>query len=247
MIGIDGWDIVSIDESTRVKVLAAFGLDRFLFAYQERVGSQILRSWMLEGATSEAFFPATEGDAAQADDLPLLIRTHLPKELAEQPLFGVQGLWEELIPFPFRLWGAMNTAEASGGLESADTTWLQAGLDLRQIFQMLHDRISAAEITLLTLVPVEGEPLTLFFHSVRRRFLSLGRLASPEPMSDSADLAKLAASFQRLTIAIPSLANALEDQVAGIREAVAVAVDGKSPTSPALEQSADTGPVPYPL
>ncbi len=247
MIGIDGWDIAPLQEKDRAAVLAVLGLDRFVFAYQERVGAQLLRSWIVEGATSEAFFPMANGDAAQADDLPLLIRTHLPKELAEQPLFAGQDLWEELVPFPFRLWGALSTPEASGGLESADKTWLQAGLDLRAVFQKLQDRLFAAEISLLTLVPVEGEPLTLFFHCVRRRFLNLGRVASAEPLAETSDLSKLAASFQRITLAIPSLANALEDQVAGIQEAIELAVDAKASASLALEQVVDSGPRPLPL
>jgi hypothetical protein len=247
MIGIEGWDIAPLQEKDRAEVLAALGLDRFVFAYQERVGSQLLRSWIVEGAFSEAFFPKATDDAAQADDLPLLIRTHLAKELAEQPLFAGQALWEELVPFPFRLWGALATPEASGGLESADKTWLKAGLDLRAAFQKLQDALFEAEISLLTLVPVEGDPLTFFFHCVRRRFLSLGRLASAEPTTESADLAKLAASFQRITLAIPSLANALEDQVAGIGEAIEQAVDSKASASLVLEPADASEPRPLPL
>jgi hypothetical protein len=244
MTGIEGLEVAPLTEADRWALLAIWGLDRFDFEYREKAGPLVLRGWKVEGTRCEPLFPESTGDVSESGDRPTLVRTHLANQLAEGPLFAPVRLAEELLPFPHRLWMAAGTAEASGGIESSEKAWLATGLEWRALLDRLQERLFQAEISLLTWTRNGGPSLTLFAHCVRRRFLGLGRW---EEGSDKRDeLARLAASFQNLTVEIPGLAADWESHTALVKRAVEAALAG-NPHAPQEFGASSDAPRPLPL
>lgn len=240
MTGIGGHTVHALEACDRRSLLEILGLADFAFHFQERVGNQVLRSWQVQGARCIAAFPLPM--EIIESDRPLLVRTHLSHTLAERPFVSNASLWEELLPFPFHLWGDPPGAEASGGTESTDPAWLEAGRSLRNGFSRLEARLHSAEISVLRFAS-ESAHLELFFHCVRKRFVRSGRLETVE--DSAADFGHLAASFQTLTVQTGPAKPTLPEQVRAIEAAIGAALDSAS--APHLEGPATQAMQPLPL
>ncbi len=218
MTGLDGCQLVPVSEGNRKQVYRALGLEQFGFLYQERSSSQVLREWKVQGGVVEVQSPL--GTSKEGQSLPLLVRKHPGGLLAERPVMGPGEIWDLLMPFPFSYWGVQASAEAGGGVESSSSDWLRSIQKLREAFKGLEAVLHRAEVSLLSFDLSGPEPLTLFFHCVRKRFLSQGVLNGLDLSRAPEQFSKTAASFQHLELLVPERADTLSEQVGWIGRSV---------------------------
>jgi hypothetical protein len=213
---------VPLSETDQNSLLVLFGLDRFSFVYLEKTGSQTVRSWKVTGSEIvEAAYPLEEENAELS--LPVLVRTHLPRQLTESPAFARGGLWETWLPFPFHTWGCAPTVEFAPQTRSDNADWWNSCVHARTAFEKFQERLFSAEISVVHFTGDTHPGLTLFFHSVRKRFLTAGKLVPLEGKSGSAfpHFEKMAAGYQKFEFHFPQKASLPEQLVEVIQQLLA--------------------------
>ncbi|MBY0370623.1 hypothetical protein K2X33_08055 [bacterium] len=226
------WDLPHfppVTEADRLAIAEHLGLQSFSFLYTEKVGKEFLRAVVYGPGGAEALL---NPDAADSH-LPRLERQH-PGSLAERAPFAADNLAQVLLPFPLRLWFETRPAEASGSLTCSDPQWARSLGELGQAIQALETALQRTEISVLELTSEGREPIRLFFHCVRKRFLVLGRL--PEALADKEALRRLGASFQWIQLS-PAAFSTFSGQVLELRQVL------ETLSQPAKAASADPLPL----
>ncbi len=192
-----------LTELDRWKLLELLGLTSFPFRYEERLGPQLIRSWICSENGVEAQFP---GAPLPVSPLPTLVRAHTAPFLSEAVLFKNRSLWAECLPFPFSSWAESYGAEASGEISSLDEPWWAATQRLRSSFQALEEKIFSCEVTHLHIERPGNVPATsLFFHCVRRKYLEIRKLDALE--ASSVGETPVASRYQALHLHSPQEAD----------------------------------------
>jgi hypothetical protein len=207
-------------ESDRWQLLALLGLTSFPFRYEERLGSQVVRSWICSENGVEVLFP---NSSPPVSPLPTLVRAHSLPALSEEVLFKPQSLWSECMPFPFSAWAQPYGAEASGEVSSDNSEWWAAAQQLRASFQTLEDKVFSCEVTHLHIEnSVEAPPFSLFFHCVRRKYLQIRKIDALE--TGSPNETPVASRYQSLHLSV-SHNEGFVSQIESLGSAVRKCVD----------------------
>ena len=225
----------AIAESDRRTIAASLGLDAFAFLLVEKVGHQVLRATHFHAGGHQALL---ENETGLDTGLPRWIRHHGAQALAERALFTPETFAETLLPYPYRAWFERAGAEAAGRWECTNEDARAAVQQLAQAFETLEQLLHRAEISILQFGNGPNR-VRLFFHCVRKRFLSVGAIPPGEALDDTA-LRKLCAKFQSIEIE-PLAKETLSAQAAEILRAVSVAGEFARP-----HLRSEPPPSPYP-
>jgi hypothetical protein len=212
-------EVFALNEADRFLFLKILGLTGLEFRFTEKAGTHWIRHWRVGIESIEPIFPDSQLDSA-VDSAPHIQRTHPTFQLAEEPVYPKESLWDVLTPFPFCLCGSTPSAEASGHLTCSDAVFWQAAEALRSAVASLEQQLYCAEVSHLVLTNAKGDCLTLFFHAVRKRFISHGKLDS-QSLADASAIAP-ASSYQKIEILFSSADSLLEQManaVAGLQNA----------------------------